>query len=419
MNAAIAELADRSRGSTADLLWLATERGAQLLREAEALPDDPLKRSRLLRPRWPDAPVAAALSLLALRRRADGRFPQANRSFFTRESLEMATSWPVARSVAARFGPGSCVLDGCCGAGGDLIALAAQGSVIGIERNEPTAVCAALNLALADRPSRGDARVVCGDLLACSSGRLRTGGYTAFWCDPARRTTTGGRTRFGAGYRPQLPLVLDLARQFERAGIKVSPAIPDEELAASEAAVEMFSYRFECCQAVLWLGFGSSTARSDPPRYTATVVGSDGSASSLTPGDAVAPSTGEIGSVLYEPDPAVRRAHLVHELAERLHAGQPDSQSAWLTGEVPVAGPFARSWQVLEVTDFSSKSIGAAVRRLGLHVSAVKSGGMPFHLEPQELARWSERGAPECTVICLRRNDRTVAAITQRRNEPI
>ena len=74
-----------------------------------------------------------------LRRRAGIKFKHAHRMFFTRQLLEQATDDQIAGYKAQRWPVDGCLADLCCGIGGDLMALAERGRVVGIDR-DPVAV---------------------------------------------------------------------------------------------------------------------------------------------------------------------------------------------------------------------------------------------------------------------------------------
>lgn len=138
--------------------------GQGLLAEAEAAYDEraAIALATRLRRDHPADLVAAALTQVALRRRARTKFgADADRMFFTRDGLEQATTAGVAAyragRIAAVLGAGggspdqaaaARVADLCCGIGGDLLALARAGlAVTGFDRDPLTAEIARANLA--------------------------------------------------------------------------------------------------------------------------------------------------------------------------------------------------------------------------------------------------------------------------------
>ena len=118
---------------------------------AEADPDS-LGAAERMRRRFPPELAAAALTQVALRRRAREKLPMADRMFFTPDGLEQATRWVVARWRAARFVEAgvSDVWDLGCGNGADAMALAEAGpGAHAVESDPATAALARANLPLA------------------------------------------------------------------------------------------------------------------------------------------------------------------------------------------------------------------------------------------------------------------------------
>jgi SAM-dependent methyltransferase len=82
-------------------------------------------------------------------RLAAQKFSLAERLYFTREALEQASSFPVARYRAARYSGFAGVLDLGCSAGGDALALAARLPVIGVDKDPLRLEMARANLSAA------------------------------------------------------------------------------------------------------------------------------------------------------------------------------------------------------------------------------------------------------------------------------
>ena len=104
------------------LSYFRTAPGRQLLQEAARRNGNLLHLQEKLRRTFPAEMCRAALSLVDLRAKAAGKFSHADRMFFDRAGLEMASSEEVAAYRAARVGTAGVVADLCCGVGGDLVA---------------------------------------------------------------------------------------------------------------------------------------------------------------------------------------------------------------------------------------------------------------------------------------------------------
>lgn len=382
---------------------LQKEEGQQLLARlaGEALDGDallpPIER---LRKEYPAELVSAAVELARLRRQAAGKFSRAAELFFTREGLEMATAEPVARHTATRYAGLRKVLDLCCGLGGDALALAeAAEQVIAVDRDALTLEMARANargLRLHDRIHFARADVT----EFVQTAPFLIGPIDAIFIDPSRRGDGGRVSRRPEDYSPPLSWCLRLTQIAPRVGIKVSPAL--DYAAIPEAEVEIISLDGECKEAMLWLGsFRTSVRRATllPGGHTLTEAG------------ASSDEIGDIGAWLYEPDPAVIRAHLVQRLAGALNLRRIDEEIAYLTGD-EAHSPFVTGYRVLEVIPWSLKRLNAALsaRSIG-HVTIKKRG---FPLTPEELRpRLKLNGAGRATLICTRAQGTAVVVMAE------
>ena len=94
-----------------------------MLAQAATLCDDEFRAQKILRAHFPAELCRAAVALAQLRRRARDKFSLADRMFFDREGLEMASRQEIARYRAWRLRYCEVILDLCCGIGGDLLEL--------------------------------------------------------------------------------------------------------------------------------------------------------------------------------------------------------------------------------------------------------------------------------------------------------
>ncbi|SBT51302.1 THUMP-like domain-containing protein [Micromonospora narathiwatensis] len=378
------------------------EGSAALAAAAEVAGGDPLTAAARLRSAgFPAGLAAAALTQAELRRRAAGKFgPEAAGMFLTRPGLEQATRRVVADRRAARLraaGVGT-LADLGCGLGADALAAARAGiRVYGVEADPVTAAMAAGNAEAAGLAELFT--VECGDATAFDVTRVE-----AVFCDPARRAAGTGRRIFDPNaYSPPWDFVTGLADRVQRTVVKVAPGL-DHALIPAGAEAEWVSVAGDLVEAALWCG-----ALAEVPRR-ATLLRGD-SAEMLTgsgdtthvltgSGDAEAP-VGAVRRFLYDPDPAVVRAHLVAELATELGATLADPSIAYLYADTPVATPFARCLEVTDVLPFSLKRLRALLRerRVG-RVEILKRGSA---LEPERLRRDLRLGGDAAASLVLTR----------------
>jgi len=340
-----------------DVDWIRSDEGARaLVRAAEALAGGMTELALLDRLRR-DLDPAQARAVLALsegRRTAAGKFADAARLFFDRESAEQATAEPVARHTAARFAGTNRIADLGCGAGGDALALAAHAPVLAVDRDPARLALAAAN---------AEARALPIEVAEASVEAFALpGDIDAAWLDPARRDA-GGRVRDPEQWSPPLSVAVRIASTLPRAGIKVAPGI---DLAAVPAGceVEFISHEGTLVEAVLWLGAAVTAARR------ATVI--EGGRTTSIAGD---PDTGatpirDPGRYLYDLDPSVGRARLVDAVAPTLHAWRLDEHTAYLSGdEKPTGGaasPFARRFRIESWMPFAERRLREVLADLGV-----------------------------------------------------
>jgi hypothetical protein len=308
--------------------WLGSE-GSSLLALAAAALDaaegDSLRAGMMLRrdkhnifSAVAPALLAEAVELVLLRRKAhakglggveglEGLGDWVLRGFFTRQSLEQATTPLVAQHHAERFAGCKHVLEICTGAGFDAAAIArvlarTGGVLTTIEADETLADFARANLAA---QGLTNVRVLCGlaealvpALMSAESSTEST--IDGLWSDPSRRRSDGSRIDDAEQYKPALSFVLQTASSLASAlasalplalslalplalpvradgelvsapprfvaGVKLAPALDlspvlHEHLAANKWATEWIGVAGECREQVLWCGVEAGTRR--------------------------------------------------------------------------------------------------------------------------------------------------------------
>ncbi|MFI7604079.1 methyltransferase domain-containing protein [Micromonospora sp. NPDC049366] len=345
---------------------------------------DPLAAASALRAAGvPAGLAAAALTQAELRRRATGKFgPAAADMFFTRPGLEQATRRVVADRRAARLraaGVGT-LADLGCGLGADALAAARAGiRVYAVEADPLTAAIATANVAAAGLAEL--VTVECGDATAFDVSRV-----DAVFCDPARRSSGTGRRIFDpSAYSPPWDFVVGLAERAPRTVVKVAPGI-DHALIPAGAEAEWVGVDGDLVEAALWCGRlaevprRATLLRPEPPAGGSTSV-----VEQLTGGGDREATVGPVRRFLHDPDPAVVRAHLVAELADRLDATLGDPEIAYLYADTPATSPFTRCLEVTDVLPFSLKRLRALLRERGVgRVEILKRGSA---LTPEQLRR--------------------------------
>lgn len=380
-----------------DIAWLGTPAGQQALAEASGLPDTEAPGAvARMRARYGQR-AAAVLTQASLRRAARVKFgAAAERWFYTRAGLEQATRPAVAAHRAATYVAAGAtrVLDLGCGIGTDAWAFLDAGlEVVAVEIDPVTAAVAAANLAPA--VAAGRARVLQGDVTVLLD-ELWSPGVSVF-ADPARRTGAG-RTWNPADFTPPWDWAVGLLARATAGGgvgcLKLGPGLP-YRMIPEDVAAEWVSHRGDLVEVALWAlpaAYAADRPASAPPgpsvpsgpsgpsgqgevvtstlpvagTRTATLLDDGGAVLRLVAEDAPGPLRAPaVGSVLWEPDPAVIRAGAVDRLAELLDAGRVADEIAYLvSAAAPGAGPGAGRSDPAGSVGERSDPVGSAGSRL-------------------------------------------------------
>jgi hypothetical protein len=362
---------------------------------AERVDDETaLRLSERLRSRYPAALVADGLTLQRLRDRAAAKFSRAPDMMLTRDGLEQASGEAAARHRAARLAGAGPVADLCCGIGGDLVALAALGPVLGVDRDPLHAWMAGHNAAVYGVAER--ARTEVADVRA-----VDLTGTAAVFVDPARRTERG-RTRDG---EPPLAWCVGLVERVPRVAVKAAPGL-DRAAVPPDWEAEFVAVGTDLKEAVLW----SPAAAEAASRATVLV---DGDRHTLLPAPGAEVPVGEPGEYLLDPNPAVTRAGLVAELARATGTWQIDDRIAFLAAAAPVATPFARTLRVLDSGPWREKDLGARIRALDVGSVDIRRRGLAGDVDVlrKRLARALAGGGRRATLVMTRARDRPWALI--------
>lgn len=395
------------------LSFLLTPRGRRLLEAAEAsYGDDALTLNRRLRRQgdgYSAEQVAAALTQAALRRAAVAKFgADARRMYFTAAGLEQATHPLVAAHRAGRvggFGARTC-LDLGCGIGSDLVALAMAGlSVTGVEADPLTAEVAAANLR---------ARGVAATVVCARAETVDRDGFDVVFADPSRRRGTT-RVFDPAAFSPPWEFVAALLgtpgaaeSSYPQAVVKLSPGF-DHAMIAAHVEGEWVSLDGQLRETALW------SPAPTAARRRATVLSADGAHLERTDESAPdeSPPVASPGDYVYEPDPAIIRAHLVSVVVREVGGWLLDPHIAYVASQRHVPTGLATAYRVLEVLPFKEKRLRAALRLRDIGALTIKKRGVA--VTPEELRhRLALRGDQPATLILTRTPRSSVALLVER-----
>jgi SAM-dependent methyltransferase len=358
-----------------DLDFLASDAGARVLERLydEDLGDDhTLRLITHLRRELAPQQAGAALELARLRKKAVAKFgDDAARMYFTREALEQASAPSICNWRAVTFVTREDlrVVDACCGIGADSLAFARAGAqVIGLDIDPLRVEMARLN---ASALGIVNARFEVADVRAFDS--LPDADLIFF--DPGRRDRSGRRVFDVEDYKPPLSTI-----RAWRAGqivVKISPGVEIAQLTQyldEGARVSFVSADGDLKEALLVLG-GRLVGAAVLLENGAVHVWHEHWADATV---AEAPR-----KWLVEPDPALIRAGLVADAAEKFGGALLDPEIAYITTEEQPVSPWVRAWRILDWMPFNLKKLRAYLREQGVGSVTVKKRGTA--VTPEEL----------------------------------
>ncbi|MBC7855585.1 MAG: class I SAM-dependent methyltransferase [Pirellulaceae bacterium] len=386
-------------------LWLTSDEAAPILAlAAHELMADATSLVRLtakLRKTLSSDQVHLLLEQIDLRRRAKDKFSAAERMFFAPQALMQASDEVIAAYKAVRFPAGERFADLCCGIGGDLLVLAAQGICVGVDRDRTLAHLAQRNCEVTGRGG--------GSAVVADAATFPVQEFAAWHIDPDRRPG-GKRTTRVEHYDPPLDVLEILLTNNPHAAIKLAPAAEVSLQWEQVAEREWLESRGECRQQVAW--FGSLARR--PGEKSATIVDALGGPRTVQGrGEGPVPIANGVSRYVYEPAAAVLAAKLTHVLCEEHRLQAVSNQAMYLTGDALAEDPTLAGFEVLEVLPLDERQLKAWLRQRGMGQLEVKKRGCD--VEPEKLRkRLGGEGHDAGTLLVCPLRGRVQAIVARR-----
>jgi len=350
---------------------------------------------------------------LVLRNRAASKFGMlAKQMFFTKLSLQQATDLWIARHKAGRFIREKTVTDFCCGIGGDLIALAERGPVVGWDNSSEMVHLALANLG-AIRGSQVSERHA-----VVRQGKVEHVPPLAgqFWhLDPDRRAG-GQRSTHLECHSPGLPTIESWLSTSPDGALKLAPATKVPREWEQEAELEWISRERECRQLVVW--FGKLSRHAGKRCATIVRTGSESARSydsHTFVGDAniVAPQADKVGEFILDTDPAIRAAGLTAALVVETGCELIAPGQSYLTASHRVEHPCLVCLQVQDVLPLRAKTLARHLRSLNLGKLEIKTRGVSTR--PETLRKQLKlTGEDSATLLLTRQGEREIAILARR-----
>ncbi len=364
-------------------------RAVELLEQHAGFADLTALNSQLRKAGEAVSDITWVLQQSELRTKAGAKLgEQAKVLLFTRNGLEQATRWPVARYHASRLAGLGSVTDLGCGLGIDSLAFCEAGlEVVAVERDPEAASLAAQNL------KSKNATVIPA---SAQDHPVTTAGV---WLDPARRNLTGrfdARRMLGPDdFSPPLDFAFELLERFP-GGVKLAPGLPHELIPENLEATWVSNNR-ELVELSLW----NLEAERAGRRYA--VIVSDEESEEFT-GEVYPAELAGLGRFIHEPDPALIRSGLIGAFAKANSLTAVASDIAYLSSGEYQASRWLRSFEVAESLPIDKKVLRKRLAELGIGKLEIKKRGID--LDPAQLRKELKlNGEGAATLILTRVGD--------------
>lgn len=341
---------------------------------------------------------------LQLRRRATVKFTRAERMFFTTVGLEQASAEGIARYKAEHFPRGGRLADLCCGVGGDLLALADCGDVVGVDYDLETAAYAKANLAANGKR---------GEIVRDRAETFPVEKVDAWHIDPDRRGE-GPRTTQAEHFSPDWSKLQTLLARNPHAAVKLAPATQlPEPLSAPHLLREWIGDHRHCFQQVAWTGRFAENAETGVRQATIIDLEDGSQRSTFSAAEVEPPPARErLGDFLFDPTATLLASGLLGAMATRLRLQPIAAGAAYLTGDEPNDEPLVRCFRVLHSAPLDRKHWRRELRNRDIGRLTIKKRGVAE--TPESLRRkLAPQGTQSGTLIVARRGKRVDGVLVE------
>ena len=377
-----------------DAHWLVSDDAAILLDECQNQVEsrrEPIAIIKSLRKSLPANRASLILDQAQLRIRAKRKFALADKMFFTRPALEMATDETIANFKAQRLSSLNSVADICCSIGGDLIGLAQRSpraQTSGLDLNDVAVLFANKNL---------EAHGISGEANVGDFNDFSIGDFDAIHIDPDRRQH--GRSTFGDKFEPSLDEIFARLGSKPDAAIKVAPATRNHDYFPEQVERQWIGHSRECKQQVIWTG---DLAIHKGCRV-ATVISDTTVEEFVRPAESAdscrVSLSRQLKDHIFETQNTVLAAGLNIAYAEEHRLERIDDQVAYLTSDDPIESNLVACFKVIDVVPANIKKITSAVLMHQCGNLEIKNRGVEDKLVEQVRRIRPVAGGQQATIV--------------------
>lgn len=341
---------------------------------------------------------------LHFRHRAAGRFPEAERWLWTDRSLQQASDWQSAVTKAALF-PNNCpVVDACCGAGADLVALSVSHSVLAIDRDRVM-----LELARANTRAHGQSADYLQAELPSALAQLKE---VCLHADPDRRRgqERDTRTTHAAAFSPPLTDIVQMGKPARACIIKLAPATEIDAIEGEDWRRAWLGSGRECPQQLLMRG---ELSWNIVPGHHGAMLVEYPELPYSAPADTTCDATDEPEQYIFEPHAALYASGLAAAWADEHHLFALPHAGSYFTGDALPATPWAQAFEVIAHMSWDERRVRKWLKANDVGTVEVKTRQVP--LDANQLQRQLTQANGEPMTLLLYRRGKSIRTIMARR----
>ncbi len=386
--------------------WLVSNEAQKWLTEGVDLGLPPYRLVEKLRKSLTADRARLVAKQVALREKGIEKFgPLSRQMFFTERALQQATDLGIAKQKACRFAVDKQALDYCSGIGGDLLALAERGPVVGLDLDPIMTVLAKANLRVWELHRSASVKIGLAEDYPPEAN-------SQWHLDPDRRVE-GRRSTRPQWHSPSEAIIEEWLQAAPHGAIKFAPAAELSTVWQERAELEWITRARSCRQLVAWFGDLAET----PGQRRATLISNEGtnfeSASFIGDPDCQTSITERIGDYVFDTDPAIRAAGLTGSLARELGCEAVSPGAAYLTKDCPLTHSLVSCFRVVDVVPMRVQKLAQYLRMLDIGKLEIKTRGVS--VSPEELRkRLKLIGDEEATLLVTRQGKKEIAILAHR-----
>jgi hypothetical protein len=315
-----------------------------------------------LKQSFPNYPIQEFINLITLQKKAEAKFPFADKWFWTDKNYQQASSLALAQYHGKLFKPYSVVADLCCGIGADLLFLSKNKSrCFAVECDNQVLQMAKYNMNYFHRENI---------IYQPITGELFADDCEAVYIDPDRRATGKRQTQLD-NISPNFETIKKIVEKYHNVVVKLSPLLDYEDELLSDYCFEFVSHQGELKECLLKTGQLMNKKQAVLLPQNIIFTEENSAPSHLT----------TVQKWLLEPDPAIIRGHLVNDLANELKMSRLDENIALLTSDTEPTEIYGRKYLVTDTFNYNLKSLDQYLVSHQIGILDIKTKGFSETVE--------------------------------------